>query len=72
MTKVEKVNIERLITLKNVNMEDKKQALEIYIKYISKYNKFCLTCPSSVRILFHQLRFWWNKQKQNYTFIKEL
>lgn len=72
MKKETKEEIERLLALKSATMEDKQSASNIYTTYVSEYNRFCLTCPASVRILFNQLRVWWNKNDVHYTFITTL
>ena len=72
MTKIEKETIDRLTKLTSASMSDKKLALEITRKYINKNAVYCLTCDGVVKIMFNNLRYWWNNQIKNYRFIKEL
>lgn len=71
MTKKEKEEIEYLVNLKAADMPEKQAVLNYIRKYINEGARFCLTCPASVRLMFSQLRDWWNKQNTNlYQFIK--
>lgn len=72
MTKVEKEEIERLISLKVADYGDKQSAENLVRKYVTPGFKCCMNCAPQVRNMFDRLRNWWNEQnKSAYQFIKE-
>lgn len=73
MIKSEKESIERLVTLRVLTPQDKRDVLALFRKYINQNAVFCLKCDASVRIMFNQFKVWWNNKKNiHYTFIKAL
>jgi hypothetical protein len=72
MKKQERDDIERLCNLKIADMGDKELTLHYLRKFVNPSANFCLMCGGSVKIMFNQLRNWWNRQnKENYRFIKD-
>ena len=71
MKLVVKKEIDSLLSLQRVSMKDKQKALEVYRTYVNKTSIVCLTCPSSVRHMFTQLKTWWSNVP-NYKFITKL
>lgn len=70
MTKIDRDEIERLLSLKTADMRDKHSAEDLIRKYINPGAHYCMTCDPSVRQMFRVLRNWWNEQnKSSYQFI---
>lgn len=70
MTKDDKDEIERLLSLKTASYPDKDSAERMINTYINPGYKFCKTCDPAVRAAFKLLRNWWSNQNVNsFTFI---
>lgn len=52
------LEIQRLSTLKKVDMFDKESCLQIIRKYINEGASYCLTCDPAVRAMFVTLKEW--------------
>lgn len=69
MTKPEKLDIDRLVELIEVDMVDKHLAQHYIRIYINPGFKACMTCSGSVRAMMNKLKNWWSLQK-TWQFIK--
>jgi hypothetical protein len=63
MEEKDRIEIERLIQLKAVTQSDKESALDIYKRLVTPFSRFCLKCPTSVRMLFKNLAVYYAKTK---------
>jgi hypothetical protein len=73
MTRLEKDEIERLLSVSVADVTDKHSAQSIIQKYIQPGYKCCMTCDPQIRLMFRKLRGWWDAQnKSTYQFIKPL
>ena len=67
MSNEDKNEIIRLCSLTGkVSMLDKSSAQDLIQRYINPGAKYCMTCDSSVRAMFNQLKNWWLVNKDNY------
>jgi len=61
--KEDKLEIERLYSLKSFNGLDKHSAQDLIQRYIDPGAKYCMSCDGSVRAMFNRLRRWWDETK---------
>jgi hypothetical protein len=59
----DRIEIERLVNLKEADMSDKNSAQMMVRKYMDKGFKCCMTCGPAVVQMFKRLRMWWEKTK---------
>jgi len=65
ISKEDKIEIERLLTLKVAAMPDKHSAQEMIRRYIDNGAKYCMTCDPAIVSMFKRLRNWFEVNKDN-------
>ena len=63
ISKEDKLQIERLLSLKTAAMPDKHLAQLLIQTYIDNGAKYCMTCDPSIRAMFKRLRTWYETNK---------